>query len=328
MMKRFETLAGRTVVVTGGAGFIGSALTETLLGLGCRVVCADDFSTGFRKNIEPFSGDSRFVLREGDICSEAFADRIMDGADYVLHEAALGSVPRSVEHPADTMRVNTAGTAAVFRAAAKAGVKRVVYASSSSVYGDSAELPKREDATGKALSPYALSKQTGEHLAELAGVLYGLQTIGLRYFNVFGRRQNPAGAYAAVIPRFAAALLRHTPPVINGSGAITRDFTYVDDVVRANLLALTARDEACGRAYNIASSREISLDGLFRALREVLAEKDPAIASVEPEYAPPRPGDIPKSLADISLAGKYLDYRPAFSFEEAICRTAAWYAGN
>jgi len=325
-MKPYSQLAGKTVLVTGGAGFIGSALTEALLALDCRVVCADDFSTGSRKNTEGFLADPNYTLIEGNICDEDFADRIMAGVDYVLHEAALGSVPRSVEHPAATMKANAGGTAAIFRAAAKAGVKRVVYASSSSVYGDSASLPKREEITGHALSPYALSKQMCEQLAALAFQLYGLKTIGLRYFNVFGRRQNPDGAYAAVIPRFADALIRHRRPVINGNGGITRDFTYVDDVVQANLKALTAGDEACGRAYNIASSREISLTELFRTLRDVLGEKDPEILRIEPEIAPPRAGDVPKSLADISLAGKYLGYRPEYSFSEAIRKTADWYA--
>lgn len=315
---------GCRIVVTGGAGFIGSALIETLLHGNNTVVCVDDFSTGSRENIGDFIRNENFILEEGDICDESFMLRVMQNADYVFHEAALGSVPRSIEHPAESLRVNVSGTASVFRAAALAGVKRLVYASSSSVYGDETTLPKVESRTGNALSPYALSKQVDELLAAQFAKLYGLKCVGLRYFNVFGRRQNPNGAYAAVIPKFIAALLAHTAPVINGSGMISRDFTYVDDVVQANLRALTAED-VCSEVFNIASSKEITLDELFYTLRDGLKEVDPAIGTIEPVYGQSRAGDIPRSLADITKAEKLLGYKPRFSFGEAITETLRWY---
>ena len=313
------------IVVTGGAGFIGSALTETLLSAGSNtVVCVDNFSTGSRKNIADFLQNAHFILEEGDICDESFMCRVMQGADYVFHEAALGSVPRSMEHPAESLRVNISGTASVFHAAALANVKRLVYASSSSVYGDEMTLPKVEYRTGNALSPYALSKQVDEQLAAQFAKIYGLNCVGLRYFNVFGRRQNPNGAYAAVIPKFTASLLAHNAPVINGSGQISRDFTYVDDVVQANLRALT-KENICGEVFNIASSREISLDDLFYALRDGLAQWDPAIGKIEPLYGSSRPGDIPRSLANIGKARELLGYEPRFSFADAIRETLRWY---
>lgn len=312
------------IVVTGGAGFIGSALIETLLQGNNTVVCVDDFSTGSRENIAPFLQNSRFIPEEGDICDEAFMLRVIKEADYVFHEAALGSVPRSIQHPAESLRVNVSGTASVFRAAALANVKRLVYASSSSVYGDETTLPKVEHRTGNALSPYALSKQIDEQLAAQFAKLYGLRCVGLRYFNVFGRRQNPDGAYAAVIPKFIGSLLAHTAPVINGSGAISRDFTYVDDVVQANLRALTA-EGVCGEVFNIASAREITLDSLFHTLRDSLAQSDPVIGSIEPIYGECRAGDIPRSLADISKAENLLGYAPRFTFPEAIAETLRWY---
>lgn len=317
-------MKGKKIVVTGGAGFIGSALTEQLLAQDCGVVCVDNFSTGSRENIAAFLSDRNYTLIEGDICNFDLMKQACDGADFVLHEAALGSVPRSIAHPEASFQNNITGTATVFHAAASCGVKRIVFASSSSVYGNNAELPKREERIGDALSPYALSKRVCEQTALLFKDLYKIEIVGLRYFNVFGRRQNPAGAYAAVIPRFMDALLHDQAPVIYGDGTNSRDFTYIDDVVQANLKALTA-EGINGEMFNIASSRAITLLELFAAVRESLAENDPAIRKIQPTFAPPRTGDVPLSLADISKAKQFLGYTPAFSFEDAIRQTAGWY---
>ncbi len=314
--------------VTGGAGFIGSALVESLLSDGFRVICADNFATGKHSNIAPFLKNPDFVLAEGDICDFEFAKKICTGSQFVFHEAALGSVPRSIQTPQETLRVNVSGTAAVFKAAAESGVKRLIYASSSSVYGDSQILPKQENVIGTQLSPYALSKYVDELLAAQFSKLYGLQCIGLRYFNVFGPRQDPQSEYAAVIPKFVQALLQKKSPVIYGDGGTTRDFTYVKDVVSANRKAMTADNAALGGVFNIASEHEISLNRLFRELQKCLAEDMPIILSVQPQYAPSRPGDVARSLADISCARKYLGYTPEFSFENAIKETCAWYKNN
>lgn len=320
-------MKGKKIIVTGGAGFIGSALTEQLLKLGCKVVCVDNFSTGRRENIADFLANPDYTLIEGDICNTDLLKEAFTGADYVLHEAALGSVPRSIAHPEAAFQANITGTASVFHTAALCGVKRVVFASSSSVYGDNTELPKQEPRTGNPISPYALTKKVCEQTALLFSRLYHIETVGLRYFNVFGRRQDPAGAYAAVIPRFMDALLHREQPVIYGDGSISRDFTYVDDVVQANIKALTAPG-INGMVMNVASNRMISLLDLFDTVRNVLAEQDPEIGKIQPVFAPPRAGDIQNSLADISRARQFLGYEVQFTFEEAIRRTACWYQEN
>ena len=250
-------------------------------------------------------------------------------AELVVHLAALGSVPRSIRDPGSTVAVNVGGFVNVLFAAAQAGIARVVYASSSSVYGDAAELPKVESRTGKPLSPYALSKATDELFAENFHTVYGLNTIGLRFFNVFGRRQDPAGAYAAVIPRFAAALLRHERPVINGDGSFSRDFTYVDNVIQAVCRSLlTADPAAVNQVYNVACGSRVTLNELFAHLRKALAELDPEIAAVEPVYGAPRAGDIPHSLADIGKIRRLLGYEPRIDAETGIALAARWYAEN
>lgn len=329
MADGFEFLKGKSVAVTGGAGFIGTNITRELLEHGAKVVCLDNFATGHRKNIQPFFSNSNYRLVEGDIrvpedCNEAFA-----GVDYVLHQAALGSVPRSVADPVESTSVNVTGFVTVLHTARLAGVKKVVYASSSSVYGDSQSLPKKEPDLGMPLSPYAAGKHSCELLASSFAAAYDMAVVGLRYFNVFGPHQDPSGAYSAVVPRFAAALLAGKRPVINGNGdAISRDFTYAGNVVRANILAIAAGPQANGKAFNIACGGSVTLNELLAAMKREISCYVPAAADIEPEYDSVRVGDIPASCADISLAGKVLGYKPEITFAEGIKRTCRWYAGE
>lgn len=306
-------------LVTGGAGFIGSNLCEALLAMGCTVRCLDDLSTGKYENIEPFLEKERFTFIKGDIRDLETCKKATDGADYVLNQAAWGSVPRSIEMPLIYEEVNIRGTLNMMEAARQSGVKKFVYASSSSVYGDSTELPKREGREGKVISPYALTKKTDEEYGRLYKELYGLDTYGLRYFNVFGRRQDPDGMYAAVIPKFIKQLLHGETPTINGDGKQSRDFTYIDNVIEANLRACKADSRAAGEAFNIGAGGRLYLIDMYNQLCEALGVK------VEPNFGPPRKGDVRDSNADISKARKLLGYDPSYDFEKGITLAIDWY---
>lgn len=322
-------ISNSRVLVTGGAGFIGSNLIEALLQQDNDVVCLDNFFTGHRKNIEPFMANPRFKLIEGDIRDLATCHKACVGIDYVLHQAAVGSVPRSIEDPILSADVNEMGFIRMLVAARDAKVRRFVYAASSSTYGDSEKLPKKEDEIGKPLSPYAITKYVNELYAENFGRLYGMETIGLRYFNVFGRRQDPNGAYAAVIPKFCMQLMAHEGPVINGDGTYSRDFTYVDNVVQNNqLAAITENPEAINQVYNVACGGRVDLNEMTSVLKRELAKFDPAIGSVDVINGPERMGDIPHSQADISKARDLLNYAPTHSFSEGIEAAAEWYFNN
>lgn len=309
-------------LVTGGAGFIGSNLCEAILNLGYRVRCLDDLSTGHYENIEPFLENPRFSFIRGDIKNLDICLAACDGADFVLNQAAWGSVPRSIEMPVFYCMNNVVGTVNMMEAARQNGVKKFVYASSSSVYGDEPNLPKREGKEGNLLSPYAVSKMCDEEWAKQYTRHYGLDTYGLRYFNVFGRRQDPNGAYAAVIPKFIKQLLNGETPTINGDGHQSRDFTYIENVIEANLKACLAPSSAAGEAFNIAyGSREYLLD-IYHGLTKALG------VDVEPKFGPDRAGDIKHSNADISKARELLGYDPDWSFERGITAAIEWYREN
>ena len=322
-------LENSRILITGGAGFIGSNLVEKFLAQDNEVVVLDNFSTGKRENLQPFAENKRFKLIEGDIRNIDQCRQAVDGVDYILHEAALGSVPRSIKDPMTTTAVNISGFVNMLYAAQEAKVRRFVYAASSSTYGDSKALPKVEDVIGRALSPYAITKYVNELYAYNFHELYNIDTVGLRYFNVFGRRQDPHGAYAAVIPKFVKSLLEHQSPVINGDGSYSRDFTYVDNVLQANELALLAeKPEALNTVYNVAFGERTTLNELFDCLKEYLAEFDPAVAEVAAEYGPNRAGDIPHSLASIEKARTLLGYQPEFSVKAGLKAAAEWYYRN
>ena len=309
-------------LVTGGAGFIGSNLCEAILNMGYEVRCLDDLSTGKRQNVEMFLDHPNYTFIKGDIKDMDTCVKATKGVDYVLHQAAWGSVPRSIEMPMFYAQNNIMGTMNMLEACRKNGVKRFVYASSSSVYGDEPVLPKKEGREGNLLSPYAVSKRVNEECAKQYTRHYGLGTVGLRYFNVFGRRQDPDGAYAAVIPKFLKQLLSGQTPTINGDGKQSRDFTYIENVIEANLKACLASDEATGEAYNIAyGGREYLIDiyyGLTKALD----------LDVEPNFGPDRAGDIKHSNADISKARELLGYDPDWSFQRGIQAAITWYREN
>ena len=357
-------LTNKKLLITGGAGFIGSNLLEHFLKRGNEVVCLDNLSTGYRKNIEAFTGMPGFTFIEGDIRDTDVCREAAKGCDYIFHQAALGSVPRSVKDPHTTNAVNIGGTLNMLLAARDEGVKRFIYAASSSTYGDSRELPKVEHVTGNPLSPYAVTKLVNELYADVFSKLYGMECIGLRYFNVFGRRQDPEGAYAAVIPLWVKQLLRHESPVINGDGSYSRDFTYIDNVVQANELAAVTptasitdnmadyrlsvrgeRDEVRGNikdprppspvprpsiseVFNVAYGGNTTLNDLFIALRDNLAQIDEEIANIEPIHGPFRAGDIPHSMASIEKAKMVLGYDPEFDAEKGFEHACEWYYEN
>lgn len=321
-------MKGKKILVTGGAGFIGSNLTEELLKRGNHVTVLDNFATGKIENLLPLieTYGKRLTLIVGDIRKPADCRKAVEGAEYVFHEAALGSVPRSINDPLTTNEVNISGFLNMLVASRDAGTKRFIYAASSSTYGDSTTLPKVEDRIGKPLSPYAVTKYVNELYAGVFADIYGMETIGLRYFNVFGRRQNPDSTYAAVIPLFVKKLMHHEPPVINGDGTYSRDFTYIDNVIRMNLLAMeTTNPEAVNQVYNTACGEETSLNELVDYLKEFLSAYDPEIRHIQPVHGPNRPGDIPHSLADIGKAEKLLGYRPLFSVKEGLKEAVKWY---
>lgn len=317
------------ILITGGAGFIGSNLCEYFLNKGYAVVCLDNFATGHRHNLAAFKGNDHFTLIEGDIRNIADCERAVDGVDYVLHQAALGSVPRSIKDPVTTNDVNVSGFLNMLVASRDAKVKRFVYAASSSTYGDSEGLPKVEDKIGKPLSPYAITKYVNELYAEIFSRTYGLETIGLRYFNVFGRKQDPNGAYAAVIPKFVMQLMAHESPVINGDGNYSRDFTYIDNVIQMNERAMTTQNpEAINTVYNTAFGDRTTLNDLVGFLKEYLAAFDSKIADVPVIHGPNRAGDIPHSLASIEKGKRLLGYEPQFSMQEGLREAVAWYWEN
>ncbi len=319
----------KKILITGGAGFIGSNLTEYFLNKGYHVRVLDNFATGHRRNIEGFLRNEHFQLLTGDIRNSADCEMAVQGIDYVLHQAALGSVPRSIKDPVVSNEVNVSGFLNMLVASRDAGVKRFVYAASSSTYGDSEGLPKVEDVIGKPLSPYAITKYVNELYASIFSSTYGMETIGLRYFNVFGRRQDPNGAYAAVIPKFVMQLLQHESPVINGDGNHSRDFTYIDNVIQMNELAmLTTNPEALNTVYNTAFGDRTTLTQMVGLLKDYLSEFDPAIAAVPVVHGPNRPGDIPHSLASIAKAQRLLNYTPQYSFQQGLHAAVKWYWDN
>ncbi len=319
----------KKILVTGGAGFIGSNLCDTLIERGDQVVCLDNFSTGYRKNIEHLLSHQNFTLIEGDICDLEVCQKAARGIDSVLHEAALGSVPRSIKDPLSTNDTNITGFLNMLVAARDAGVRRFVYAASSSTYGDSTSLPKLEENIGRPLSPYAVTKYVNELYADVFARTYSMECIGLRYFNVFGRRQDPDGAYAAVIPLFIKQLINHQSPKINGSGDYSRDFTYIDNVVQMNMLAIDSTNpEAVNQVYNTAYGERTTLNELTAKLKELLSHYDDGISKVEILHGPERLGDIPHSLASIDKAKRLLGYSPQFSMANGLEAAIEWYWNN
>lgn len=318
-----------SILITGGAGFIGSNLCEYFLEKQYNVVCLDNFSTGHKHNIEAFFQNKNFRFIEGDIRDFSTCQDAVRGIDYVLHQAALGSVPRSIKDPITTNEVNINGFLNMLTASRDEGVKRFVYAASSSTYGDSESLPKIEDVIGKPLSPYAVTKYVNELYADVFSKTYGIETIGLRYFNVYGKRQDPNGAYAAVIPKFVLQLMNHESPIINGDGNYSRDFTYIDNVVQMNELAmLTQNPNAINTVYNTAFGDRNTLNDLVRYLKMYLSEYDKNINDIQVVHGPNRIGDIPHSLASIEKAKQLLNYSPKYSFQDGLKEAVKWYWEN
>jgi UDP-N-acetylglucosamine 4-epimerase len=323
------TQKNQTILITGGAGFIGSNLCDYFIEKSYKVVCLDNFSTGHLHNLAEVINNPNFTLIEGDIRNFADCEKAVKGVDFVLHQAALGSVPRSINDPITTNDVNVSGFLNMLTAARDAKVKRFVYAASSSTYGDSQVLPKVEEVIGKPLSPYAITKYVNELYAEIFSTTFGMETIGLRYFNVFGRKQDPNGAYAAVIPKFVMQFMNYESPVINGDGNYSRDFTYIDNVIQMNELAITTLNpESINTVYNTAFGERTTLKELVQLLKENLAQLDPKISDVQIVYGPNRAGDIPHSLASIEKAKNKLGYNPKYSMEKGIKEAVSWYFNN
>jgi len=318
-----------TILITGGAGFIGSNLCEYFLSKDNKVICLDNFATGHCHNLKDCISNPNFSLIEGDIRNFEDCKKAVTGVDYVLHQAALGSVPRSINDPITTNDVNVSGFLNMLQAATEAKVKRFVYAASSSTYGDSVGLPKVEDVIGKPLSPYAITKYVNELYAEIFSKTYGIETIGLRYFNVFGRKQDPNGAYAAVIPKFVMQLMNHENITINGDGNHSRDFTYIDNVIQMNELAISIdKMVAVNTVYNTAFGDRNTLNDLVGYLKEYLSNYDSKIADINVIHGPNRVGDIPHSLASIDKAKELLGYNPQYSLQEGLKIAVDWYWNN
>lgn len=329
MIDNVFLLENKKVLVTGGAGFIGSNLIEELLRHKVIVTCLDNFSTGKRENIESFLSDPNFTLLEGDIRSLGDCLKACENQDYVLHQAALGSVPRSIKDPITSNDVNISGFLNMLVAARDSGVKRLIYAASSSTYGDSKSLPKEEDYIGKPLSPYAITKYVNEMYANIFKKTYDFDTIGLRYFNVFGRKQDPNGAYAAVIPKFVIQLINHQSPTINGDGTYSRDFTYIDNVIQMNLLALTTQNnDALNQVYNTAVGDRTTIKEMSILLKNYLSNYDAMIDSVDFIFGNNRIGDVPHSLASIEKAKELLGYNPSHTFSQGLKEAVNWYWEN
>ncbi len=327
-MKRVGREMSR-VFVTGGAGFIGSHICDRVLKMGHEVVCFDSLVTGYKENIEHLIGKDGFTFIEGDIRDAVALDAAMSGCSHVCHQAALGSVPRSIENPIRTNEINIMGSLNVLFEAKKKSISRFVYASSSSVYGDNLDMPKIESVTGKVLSPYAVTKSAFEDYARVFSEIFGIETIGLRYFNVFGPRQCPEGAYAAVIPLFMKALDEGRGPTIFGDGEQTRDFTYVQNAVDANVLALFENvPESYGKSFNVACGDTLSINRVFSIIRDSIMKKKSSEIEIKPTFGPPRSGDIKDSLADLSEVERCIGYSPNVEFTEGINETVNWYLKN
>ena len=319
-------ITGKSILITGGAGFIGSNLCDHFIERNNRITCLDNFSTGKRENIAHLMNQPNFTLIEGDIRDLNTCKKACEDIDFILHQAALGSVPRSINDPITTNSVNIDGFLNMLVAARDANIKRFVYAASSSTYGDSETLPKVEDKIGKPLSPYAVTKYVNELYAHVFKLNYGLECIGLRYFNVYGRRQDPNGAYAAAIPKFCMQLMKYESPVINGDGTNSRDFTYIDNVLKMNELALqTTNQKAMGEVFNTAVGDRADLNQLLTLLKKYLSEFDPKINDVQVIHGPARKGDIPHSLASIEKAAKILGYKPSHNLEKGLKEAVEWY---
>ena len=321
-------IKNKKILITGGAGFIGSNLCDYFIKSN-KIVCLDNFATGHFHNIAHLIENENFTLIEGDIRDYKTCVKAVKGVDYVLHQAALGSVPRSINDPLTTNEVNILGFLNILQASTKEGVSRFVYAASSSTYGDSEALPKIEDKIGKPLSPYAVTKYVNELYADVFSKTYEIETIGLRYFNVFGRNQDPNGAYAAVIPKFVKSFINHESPIVNGDGNFSRDFTYIDNVVHMNEKALEVKDKnAINTIYNTAYGDRTTLNELINCLKDYLSEFDPEISKVEVKYGAIREGDIPHSLASVDKAKKLLNYNPKYSLKDGLKEAVKWYWDN